>query len=76
MIDNQEYQELTLILEELEDEQLAVQLLRELSLASSELGKKVLNLDEKLSHEQWEKDCNRLKDQLNEIVAKIKKYSD
>lgn len=76
MIDNHEYQELTIILEELEDEKLAVELLRELSSTSSELGKKILNLDQSLSNEDWKKDCDRLKNQLNEIVIRIKKLAD
>lgn len=71
MIDNNEIERILEKLENLENEQLAVELLREFNLASSELGKLLLNLDQSLTHEEWKKRCDDAQLKLNSIIKKI-----
>jgi hypothetical protein len=74
MIDNKEIQRILDKLENLEDEVLAVELLREFNRASSDLGKLLLNQDAKLGHDEWKKCCDKAQDRLNEIVSKIDQF--
>jgi hypothetical protein len=71
MIDNNEIERILEKLENLENEQLAVELLREFNLASSELGKLLLNLDQSLTHEEWKERCGKAQQKLNSIIKKI-----
>lgn len=61
-----------LILEELEDEQLAVQLLKELNDKTRALGVVLMNMDSSLSHEEWKKECDQAKKEVDLLVKKIK----
>ena len=72
MLDNQEINELFEILENHDDEELAVELLKEFNLATKKLGKLVLNLDKTLPHEQWKKDCDQAQQDLDQVVTRIK----
>lgn len=72
MLDNQEINELLEILENHDDEELAVELLKEFNLATKKLGKLVLNLDKTLPHEQWKKDCDQAQQDLDQVVTRIK----
>ena len=74
MIDNKEIQRILDKLENLEDEVLAVELLKEFNRSSSDLGKLLLNLDTKLSHDEWKDLCNKAQDRLSDIVNKIDQY--
>ncbi len=74
MIDNNEIDRILEILENLEDEELAVSLLKEFNLASSELGRLLLNLDGTLTHDEWKIRCDHAKIELDNIVKKINKY--
>jgi divalent metal cation (Fe/Co/Zn/Cd) transporter len=58
-------------LENLEDEVLAVELLKEFNSASTHLGKLLLNLDPKLSHDEWKKLCDQAQLRLDQVVSKI-----
>ncbi len=71
MIDNKEIERILLKLENIEDEKLAVELLKEFNRSSSELGKLLLNLDKTLSHEEWKKRCDTAQAHLDSIVQKI-----
>lgn len=71
MIDNQDLNKILEKLENLEDEELAVELLRDFNNASKKLGKLLLNLDQSLTHEQWKKECDLAKLDLEAIVKKI-----
>lgn len=71
MLDNQEINEILEKLENLEDEELAVELLREFNLASKKLGKLVLNLDKSIPHEEWKKECNVAQEELNSVIKRI-----
>lgn len=71
MIDNSEIERILNILENLEDEELAVKLLREFNRTSSELGKLLLNQDPSLSHAEWKDRCDDAQERLDAIVKKI-----
>lgn len=71
MIDNNEINRILEKLENLDDEILAVELLKEFNRASSELGKILLNTDKNLSHEEWKNVCDDAQARLNMIVKKI-----
>lgn len=71
MLDNAELEVLMSKLEEHEDEELAVQLLRELNDATSSYGKLLLNQNQNLSHEQWKSDCDNAKMRVDNIIQKI-----
>lgn len=71
MIDNNEINRILEVLENLEDEALAVELLAEFNRASTELGKLLLNLDKSLSHDEWKSLCDKAQLRLSTIVQKI-----
>lgn len=71
MIDNKEIERILLKLENIEDEKLAVELLKEFNRSSSKLGKLLLNLDKTLSHEEWKKRCDKAQADLDSVVKKI-----
>ncbi|MDD0851948.1 hypothetical protein HBN50_02520 [Halobacteriovorax sp. GB3] len=71
-VDNSEINEVMLILEELEDEQLAVQLLKELNDKTRALGVVLMNMDSSLSHDEWKKECDKAKKEVDLLVKKIK----
>ena len=74
MIDNNEIERILEKLENMEDEELAVILLREFNSASSELGKLLLNLDKQLTHDEWKNLCDKAKEKLDQVVKKIDQY--
>lgn len=71
MIDNSEIEKILGILENLEDEELAVKLLGEFNRTSSELGKLLLNQDPALSHAEWKDRCDDAQERLDAIVKRI-----
>lgn len=71
MLDNHEVNQILEKLETLEDEQLAVELLKEFNACSSKLGKLLLNLDKSISHETWKSECDKAQCALDSIVARI-----
>ncbi|MAF78049.1 MAG: hypothetical protein CME63_08940 [Halobacteriovoraceae bacterium] len=72
MLDNIELESLMSKLENLEDEQLAVELLRELNNATSHYGKLLMNQNEDLPHEHWKDECDKAKKNVDEVVLRIK----
>lgn len=71
MIDNAEINRILEILENHHNETEAVELLKEFNSASSRLGKLLMNLDQKLSHDEWKNDCDKAKKELDKVIAKI-----
>ena len=71
MLDNQEINNILEILENLEDEELAVELLKEFNSASKDLGKLLLNLDKNLAHDEWKGQCDKAQKRLDDVVARI-----
>ena len=71
MIHNTEINKILEKLENLEDEVLAVELLKEFNLASSHLGKLLLNLDKNIESKEWKNLCDAAQLKLNSIIKKI-----
>lgn len=75
MIDNREVDEIVSILEDLEDETLAAELLQEFNKKASHYGKLILNQDSSLEHDQWKKLCDDALDELRKVVERIRTLS-
>ena len=71
LIDNSELEELLEILENMEDEQEAASLLAEFNEASRVQGQLILNLEEGLDHDDWKKQCDEAKKNVDSIISKI-----
>lgn len=71
MLDNQEINTILEILENLNDEELAVELLKEFNSSSKDLGKLMLNLDKNLDHGEWKKLCEAAQARLDNVLARI-----
>lgn len=71
MLDNQEINKLLEILENLDDEELAVELLKEFNSSSKDLGKLLLNLDKDLDHNEWKLQCQVAQKKLDTVVTRI-----
>jgi hypothetical protein len=71
LIDNTEVEKVLAKLEVLEDEAMAVQLLKEFNDATREHGSLLLNKDQNLDHEQWKSDCDKAGARVQEIINKI-----
>lgn len=72
MIDNYEVDEIMDILENYENEELAVQYLREFNEKTSILGRLLMNLDPNLSSEEWKVKCDKAKKEVDLVVQKIR----
>ncbi len=72
MIDNHEMAEILEILENLDDEQLAVSYLKKFNDSSKKLGSLLLNLDKSLEHKVWKDQCDKARLELEEIVLEIR----
>ena len=74
IVDNKELDYLLSILEGMEDEILAAELLSEFNLASKEQGELILNMEKSLSHDEWKKRCDEASSKVAEIVERIKSH--
>ena len=72
LIDNSGMQEVLDKLENLEDEELAKDLLKEFNDRTKVLGKLIMNLDKELSSEEWKNRCDEAKKSVDETLQKIK----
>ncbi|MBG08780.1 MAG: hypothetical protein CME68_08480 [Halobacteriovoraceae bacterium] len=70
-IENVELDKIMEKLELIEDEQLAVSLLKEFNDKTKVLGQLITNKDPNLSHSDWEKLCLDAKKDVDSIVKKI-----
>ncbi|ATH08508.1 hypothetical protein BIY24_11270 [Halobacteriovorax marinus] len=71
-IDNTELDEIMEKLENLDDEVLAVEKLREFNNATKKLGELLMNLNKDLSHGEWKTACDEAKKEVDRVVAEIK----
>lgn len=71
MLDNIEINAILEKLENLEDEALAVTLLKEFNAASGKLGKLLLNLDKSLAHDEWKKQCDLAQAEMDNVIKRI-----
>ena len=72
IIDNHEIDLIMEILESLEDEQLAVTLLKEFNQATAHYGKLLMNKDLSLTHAEWKTKCDQAKHTVDLVVTKIR----
>ena len=72
LLQNKEMQEVLDKLENLEDEQLATELLREFNDRTKVLGQLIMNVDKNLSSDEWKLRCDEAKKSVDEILRKIK----
>ncbi len=75
MIDNREIEKVLEKLESCEDQELAVMYLKKFNAASKRLGQLLLNLDQSLSHEDWKRQCDQAKIELENIIGEIENLS-
>lgn len=59
------------ILENIEDEGRAADLLKQFNDATAELGKLILNLNPDLDSDQWKQKCDQAKQKVDRIVSEI-----
>ncbi|EQC45483.1 hypothetical protein [Bacteriovorax sp. Seq25_V] len=72
ILDNKEVEEVMTILENLDDEVLAVELLKKFNEASKNLGMLVVNKDPRIPHDEWKVLCDEAQKELDDIVLSIK----
>lgn len=71
LIDMSEMNALLEILEGMEDEELAAQLLKELNDKTRELGELIMNRDPNLNHGEWKAQSDEAKAAVDAIVTRI-----
>jgi len=71
MLDTNEMERVITKLETLEDEELAVKLLKELNDKTRALGELIMNKDQNLDHEVWKQKCDEAKEKVDELLEKI-----
>ncbi len=72
VIDNSELNDLMEILENASNEQLAVSLLAEFNAATKAHGTLLMNKEQDLDHEEWKKECDKAKLNVDNIIGKIR----
>lgn len=75
MIETQSTDRILEILENLSDEELSINLLKEFSDKNRKFGKLLLNKDSSLGHDEWKIKCDEAKKDMDEFLAKIESYS-
>jgi hypothetical protein len=73
-LNNSELQQVLDKLESLEDEELAVELLKEFDSKTKALGQLLMNLDPELAHDEWKSKCAAAKEEVDKILEKISDY--
>ena len=72
LLENKEMKEVLDKLENLEDEQLATELLREFNDKTMILDKLIMNTNKELSNDEWKHQCDEAKKAVDEVLNKIK----
>lgn len=71
MLDTKEIDRLISKLESLEDEDLAVKLLKEFNDKTKAFGELIMNKNEALDHDEWKNKCDEAKEKVDELLEKI-----
>jgi predicted transcriptional regulator len=71
MLDTGQMDQVIAKLESLEDEELAVKLLKEFNDRTKALGELIMNKDEALDHEEWKQKCDEAKEKVDELLERI-----
>jgi len=74
MIDNSEVLLVMEKLESIEDEVLAVQLLKEFDEKSKKLGLLLNNRDQSIPHLEWKMKCDSAKKELDDFIEKLDQH--
>ncbi|MAE59481.1 MAG: hypothetical protein CME69_11405 [Halobacteriovorax sp.] len=74
IIDMSEMNELLSILEQMEDEELAAKLLKELNDKTKELGGLIMNRDPNLQHGEWKAKSDEAKKAVDDVVRRIQGF--
>ncbi len=74
ILDNSEINEVMNILENMSDEELSVQLLREFNNKTKELGTLLMNKDQNLDHGEWKTRCDDAKKAVDKVIEQIMKH--
>jgi dsDNA-specific endonuclease/ATPase MutS2 len=74
LIDNQEVNEVMEILENMEDEALAVELLKQFNEKTKKLGQLITNRYTTLDHANWKVECDDAKKEVDDLIKKIKSH--
>ena len=73
LIKNDEINDILDVLEKMEDEVMAVSLLKEFNDKTKKLGKLITNKEENVGHAEWKVRCDDLKKEIDDLVLNIKK---
>jgi len=73
-VENVELSEIMEKIECIEDDQAAIDLLKDFNLKTKKLGNLIMNRDVELSHKSWEAQCKEAKKEADLIVKKIREY--
>lgn len=73
-VENVELSEIMEKIECIEDDQAAIDLLKDFNLKTKKLGNLIMNRDVELSHNSWEAQCKEAKKEADLIVKKIREY--
>lgn len=71
LIDNSEINDVLEKLEGLEDEALAVSLLKEFNDATRKHGQLLMNKEQALNHDEWKKECDEAQAEVARIINQI-----
>jgi hypothetical protein len=73
-VEKAELSEIMEKIESIEDEQAAIDLLKDFNVKTKKLGNLIMNRDVELSHKNWEAQCEEAKKETDLIVKKIREY--
>jgi hypothetical protein len=76
IVDNSELNRVMEILEEMEDQNLAVKLLKEFNDKTRILGQIIMNKDDELGDEEWERQGREAKLAVDDLIKEIEKQVD
>ncbi|MFG1501536.1 hypothetical protein ABMA70_15115 [Halobacteriovorax sp. XZX-3] len=71
LIDNSDIDHVMAVLEEMDDEQLSVELLRKFNDSTKALGELLMNHDPSLDHAHWKTQCDDAKKLVDKVVKEI-----
>ncbi|EQC49181.1 hypothetical protein M899_0742 [Bacteriovorax sp. BSW11_IV] len=71
-VENNDLNEIMLILEELDDEKLAVELLKEFNDKTKVHGQLILDMNSNLDNEEWKVKCDKARQDVEAVVQRIK----
>lgn len=71
LIDNTDLNKVMEVLENMEDEQLSVKLLKEFNDRTKQLGELIMNRDPELDHAHWKAQCDDAKKAVERVVEEI-----